>query len=82
MRISIDGGAAFYATQGGKPGNNPTPTKGYLLPAGQQVWITTMPYTANSLPNLHKPIVAILTAGGTTVLDIVTDGTTTQFPTT
>lgn len=81
VRISFDGGAAFVAQNGGRAGTNPTPTTGYLLAAGAQVVISTLPYVSTSaMPGLHKPIVAI-TVTGTTVLDIITDGVATQFPT-
>ena len=81
VRLSFDGGAGYVPPTGGKAGTNPTPTTGYLLPAGQQVVLSTAPYSANGLPNLHKPIVAIMVTGSTT-LDIITDGVLTQFPTT
>lgn len=82
VRLSFDGGAGYVTPTGGKTGTNPTPTTGYLLAVGAQVIISTAPYTANSQPNLHKPIVAILTSTTTTIIDIVTDGISTQFPTT
>jgi hypothetical protein len=81
VRLSVDGGAGYVPPQGGKAGTNPTPTTGYLLAAGQQLVISTAPYTSNSLPNLHKPIVAIMVTS-TTTIDVITDGNLTQFPST
>lgn len=80
VRLSLDGGTGTIVN-GGR-GTNPTPTTGYLLAAGQQLTITTAPYTgASPDPTLHKPIVAIMVTG-TTTLDIITDGVADQFPTT
>jgi hypothetical protein len=81
VRLSFDGGAGYYVKQGGKQGTNPTPTTGYLLAAGQQVTISTVPYVSSSLPNLHKPIVAIMVTS-TTTLDIISDGVLGSFPST
>ena len=81
VRLSFDGGVAYVPPTGGKAGTNPTPTTGYLLAAGAQVVVSTLPYTSSpSYPGLHKPIVAIMVTG-TTTLDFVTDGVLTQFPT-
>jgi hypothetical protein len=80
VRLSIDGGTGTIIN--GKTGTNPTPTTGILLPAGQQITLTTSPYTGITPdPTLHKPIVAIMVTS-TTTLDIVTDGTADTFPTT
>jgi hypothetical protein len=80
VRLSLDGGVAFQVN-GGK-GTNPTPTTGYLLAAGQQLTISTLPYTGITPdPTLHKPIIAIMVTG-TTTLDIITDGVADVFPTT
>jgi hypothetical protein len=98
VRLSFDGGvgtpgysppnnggaSTTGVVQTGKSGTNPTPSTGYLLTGGSQVVISTTPYSASpggAVPGLHKPIVAILVTTSTT-LDIITDGTTTQFPTT
>ena len=81
VRLSFDGGAGYTIPTGGKAGTNPTPTTGYLLAAGASVTLSTLPYVSSpSLPGLHKPIVAIMVTS-TTTLDIITDGTLTQFPT-
>lgn len=80
VRLSFDGGAGYVPPTGGKTGTNPTPTTGYLLAAGAQVILSTPPYASSSLSGLHKPIVAIMVTG-TTTLSIVTDGVLTQFPT-
>lgn len=79
VRISLDGGIS-YNTNGGH-GTNPTPTTGYLLTAGQQLTISTGPFTG-IMPDttLHKPIVAIMVTG-TTTLDIITDGVSDIYPT-
>ena len=80
VRISIDGGVGTIINS--KPGTNPTPTTGILLTAGQQITITTAPYTGITPdPTMHKPIVAIMVSS-TTTLDIITDGTADTFPTT
>ena len=81
MRFSLDGGAGYIDPITGKPGTNPTPTTGYLLLPGQQITISTTPFNNVSQGGLHKPIVAIMVSG-TGTLDIITDGTLTQFPTT
>jgi hypothetical protein len=82
VRLSFDGGAGYVPPTGGKAGTNPTPTTGYLLAAGQQIILSTPPYVSSpSYPGLHKPIVAIMVTG-TTTIDIITDGVLTQFPTT
>ena len=82
VRLSFDGGAGFIDPNTGKPGTNPTPTKGILLQAGQQVTVTMLPYTSNQTgAGLHKPIVAILVNATTTTLDLSSDDTLTQFPT-
>ena len=81
VRLSIDGGAAYTDPVTGKTGTNPTPTTGYLLAAGAQIIITSVVFSGQSQQGLHKPIVAIMVTG-TTTLDIVTDGTLTAFPTT
>lgn len=81
VRLSFDGGTAYITPNSGKPGTNPTPTTGYLLAAGAQVVVSTLPYISSpSMPGLHKPIVAIMVTS-TTTLDIITDGVLTQFPT-
>jgi hypothetical protein len=80
VRLSIDGGVGTVIQS--KSGTNPTPTTGILLAAGQQITITTAPYTGITPdPTLHKPIVAIMVSS-TTTLDIITDGVADQFPTT
>lgn len=81
MRLSLDGGAGYVDPVTGKVGTNPTPTTGYLLQAGQQLVISTTVFNGQSQSGLHKPIVAIMVSG-TGTLDIITDGTLTQFPTT
>lgn len=81
VRLSYDGGAGYFSVNGGKAGTNPDPTHGYLLAAGAQVTFSTVPYGSSSMPNLHKPIVAIMVTG-TTTLDIISDGVNTQYPTT
>ena len=81
VRLSLDGGVAYIDPITGKAGTNPTPTTGYLLPAGQQLVIATVPYSSVASSGLHKPIVAIMVTS-TTTIDIITDGTQTQFPTT
>lgn len=81
VRLSFDGGVAYVDPITGKTGTNPSPTFGFLLPAGQQVVICTQPYSTTSGSGLHKPIVAEMVTGTTTV-DIVTDGTLDSFPTT
>lgn len=82
VRLSFDGGAAYLSPAGGRAGTNPTPTTGYLLTAGAQIILTTLPYISSpSYPGLHKPIVAIMVSG-TTTLSITTDGVNTQFPST
>lgn len=68
VRISVDGGTTYTDQQTGKAGSNPTTTTGYLLPAGQQLVLSTTP----SSSGLHRPIVAIMVTS-TTTLDIVTD---------
>lgn len=80
VRLSIDGGVGTVVN--GRTGTNPTPTTGILLAAGQQITITTSPYTGMTPdPTLHKPIVAIMVTS-TTTLDIITDGVADVFPTT
>jgi hypothetical protein len=81
VRLSLDGGAATIDLVTGKPGTNPTPTTGYLLAAGGQLIISTQQSISQATPGLHKPIVAIMVTG-TTTLDIISDGTLTTFPTT
>ena len=81
VRLSFDGGAAYVIPTGGRTGTNPTPTTGYLLPAGAQVTLSTLPYSGTGSVGLHKPIVAIMVSG-TTTLDIISDGVLTRFPTT
>lgn len=81
VRLSFDGGAGYVLPTGGKAGTNPTPTTGYLLAAGAQIVLSTPPFSSTgALSGLHKPIVAIMVSG-TTTLDIITDGVLTQFPT-
>lgn len=80
VRLSFDGGAGTVGSNQ-KYGTNPTPTTGYLLKAGQGITLTMTPYTGITPdPTLHKPIVAIMVTG-TTTLDIVTDDTESVFPT-
>ena len=81
VRLSVDGGTTYVDQQTGKAGSNPTASKGYLLPAGQQVVLSSEPNASG----LHRPIVAIMVTGSTT-LDIVTDDSpgsnaSTTFPT-
>lgn len=81
VRLSIDGGTTYTDQQTGKTGANPTASTGILLPAGSQIMISTVP----SASGIHRPIVAILVSGSTT-LDIVTDDSpgsnaSTTFPT-
>ena len=83
VRISVDGGATFYANGG--HGTNPTMTTGYVIKGGQtpadKVIISTGPYTGLTPdPTLHKPIVAILGGNTTTTLDIITDGVADSYP--
>lgn len=79
VRLSLDGGVSFFVN--GLHGTNPTPTTGYLLAGGQQITITTAPFTGLTPdPTLHKWIVAIMVSG-TTTLDIATDGASDLYPT-
>lgn len=81
VRLSFDGGAGFVSVSSGKSGTNPTPTRGFLLAPGAQIILSMPVYSApGSGSGLHKPIVAIMVTG-TTTLDIMTDGSTTVFPT-
>lgn len=84
VRISFDGGVGYIDPLTGKTGTNPTPTTGYLLPAGQQIILTMLPQTSstgNQDPGFHRPIVAIMVTG-TTTISITTDDYTSTFPTT
>lgn len=79
VRLSLDGGVGYNVNGG--TGTNPTPTTGYLLPAGDQLVVSTGPYTGlTPETTLHKPIIAIMVSS-TTTLDIVTDGVADVYPT-
>ena len=81
VRLSIDGGAGYIDPLTGRAGTNPTPTTGYLLVAGAQYTVGTTAANSNGDPGLHKPVVAIMVTS-TTTLDIITDDTLSQAPTT
>ena len=81
VRLSLDGGTGYQDAVTGKFGTNPTPTTGYLLPAGQQLTISTPAASSNGDPGTHKPIVAIMVTG-TTILDLITDEFQSIAPTT
>ena len=82
VRLSLDGGAGYLDPLTNKYGTNPTPTTGYLLPAGQQITITTQPQTTGSVTQgIHKPIVAEMVTG-TTQIDIITDDNLSTCPST
>jgi hypothetical protein len=81
VRLSLDGGAAFVdpTVPGSTYGTNPTAALGYLLKAGTSLTISLTKYTTGAI-GLHRPIVAIMVSGSTT-LEVSTDDTGSTFPT-
>lgn len=76
IRLTFDGGSTYTDYLTGKTGTDPTTTSGYLLGAGQQLFLNMLAGDAG----LHKPIRAIMVSGSTT-LEIVTDEYGSTFPT-
>lgn len=78
IRISIDGGASFtYPYNQTKTGTNPTVNNGILLKASGGT------YTLSNISQIgyNRPIIAIATSGTANLIDIVTDGYNSTFPT-